>query len=259
MSHCARHDAHCGRCDAPLPFDFTMAFQPIVDISTAEVTTYEALVRGLNGESAYEILSRITPEYLYRFDQACRIKAIELASQLEMQENLSINFLPNAVYEPSACIQATLAVSQRVGWPIERITFEITESEMVKDRQHLRHIIDTYRNLGFTTAIDDFGNGFANLDLLADLKPDVVKIDRELVMGCDQDLRRQAILRAVYGLADELGIALIAEGIETRQEALWLAHLGITRQQGFHFARPALESICDAGLGDFLQELRSAV
>jgi EAL domain-containing protein (putative c-di-GMP-specific phosphodiesterase class I) len=136
--------------------------------------------------------------------------------------------------------------------------FEITETEKVKDRQHLRSIIDAYRAMGFTTALDDFGNGYANLDLLTDLTPDRLKIDRELVMGCDGDGRRQALLRAVKGLADELDIALIAEGVETRGEALWLGRLGITRQQGFYFARPAVESLGE-DLRPMLVSLREAL
>jgi EAL domain-containing protein (putative c-di-GMP-specific phosphodiesterase class I) len=220
-----------------------MAFQPIIDLAQARTLSYEALVRGPNSESAWSILSRVTEDLLYRFDQACRVRAIEIASRLDMQETLSINFLPNAVYEPEACIQATLEVSERVGWPTQRLVFEITETEMVKDRQHLRNILETYHAMGFTTALDDFGTGYANMDLLTDLHPDRLKIDRQLIMGCDTDIRRQALVRAIKGLADELGILVIAEGVETRDEALWLGRNGITRQQGFYFARPQLESL----------------
>ncbi|MEA2119838.1 EAL domain-containing protein [Halovibrio sp. HP20-50] len=245
MSQCARVDGSCKRCEGNLPFEFTMAFQPIVDIALAQVVTYEALVRGINGESAWSVISQVTDELLYRFDQACRVKAIEMASALDMQTDLSINFLPNAVYEPEACIQATLDVSRRVGWPMDRLVFEITETERVRDRQHLCNIIDAYRSMGFKTALDDFGNGYANLDLLTDLTPDKLKIDRALVMDCDSDVRRQALLNAIITLAQDLDMTLIAEGVETRPEALWLARAGIVCQQGFYFARPAVNSLGD--------------
>jgi EAL domain-containing protein (putative c-di-GMP-specific phosphodiesterase class I) len=258
MNHCARVAGHCGRCDVELPFDFTMAFQPIVDLATAQVTTYEALVRGPGGESAWSVLSQVTDDLLYRFDQACRVRAIEMASALDMQERLSINFLPNAVYEPEACIQATLEVSRRVGWPAERLVFEFTETERVRDQGHLKRIIDSYRSMGFTTALDDFGNGYANLDLLTELEPDKLKIDRELVKGCDRDRRRQALLRAVRGLASELELEVIAEGVETPEEAMWLARAGITRQQGFFFARPVVASL-GGDLGPRLRALRAAI
>jgi EAL domain-containing protein (putative c-di-GMP-specific phosphodiesterase class I) len=258
MHRCAEKEGHCERCEGELPFAFTMAFQPIVDLGEATIITYEALVRGPAGESAGSILAKVTPRLLYRFDQACRIRAIELASRLGMRESLSINFLPNAVYEPQACIQATLAISKKVGWPTERLVFEVTESEKVQDQEHLRNIIEAYRSMGFTTALDDFGNGFANLDLLTILHPDRLKIDRALVMGCDGDVRRQAILRALVSLAGELGIDLIAEGVETRDEALWLGRHGIPKQQGFFHARPALESLAE-DLEPGLAALRQAL
>nr|WP_299243074.1 EAL domain-containing protein [uncultured Halomonas sp.] len=258
MTHCARVNMRCNRCDGDLPFDFTMAFQPIVDTQQARIVAYEALVRGPEGESAYSILSQVTSELLYRFDQACRVRAIELASALGMQEALSINFLPNAVYDPHACIQATLETSARVGWPAERLIFEITETERVSDRQHLRNIIDTYRDMGFTTAIDDFGTGYANLDLLTDLQPDKLKIDRELIMNCDQDRRRQILIKTIALMAQELKIDVIAEGVETQGEALWLARQGLTRQQGFYYARPALKALC-TDLDDRLLRLRDVM
>ncbi|GGC76180.1 EAL domain-containing protein [Vreelandella lutescens] len=256
MGNCARVNGTCQRCEGELPFEFTMAFQPIVDVALARVVTHEALVRGINGESAWSVISQVTDDLLYRFDQACRVKAIELASELGMETDLSINFLPNAVYEPEACIQATLEVSQRVGWPMDKLIFEITETERVRDRQHLCNIIDAYRTMGFKTALDDFGNGYANLDLLTDLAPDKLKIDRELVMNCDHDTRRQALLNAIILLATELDMALIAEGVETREEALWLARAGITRQQGFFFAKPAIGSL-GTGLTPLLEALRT--
>ncbi|WP_136253532.1 EAL domain-containing protein [Onishia niordana] len=255
MARCARNDHSCNRCEGPLPFDFTMAFQPIVDLDAGSIHSYEALVRGLQGESAGSVIGQVTGELMYRFDQACRVKAIELASHLDMRETLSINFMPNAVYEPQACIQATLEACSRVGWPTARINFEITETELVKDRQHLRNIIDSYRAMGFTTALDDFGNGYANLDLLTDLRPDTLKIDRDLVRDCDQDRRRQSLLRAVIGLAEELDIQLLAEGIEREEEALWLRDQGIVLQQGFFFARPAVEAL-SPGLASRLKEMR---
>ncbi|GHC22428.1 EAL domain-containing protein [Aidingimonas halophila] len=243
MGHCARVNDTCGRCDTPLPFDFTMAFQPIVDVAHNRITTHEALVRGPAGESAFSIISQVTQDLMYRFDQSCRVKAIQLASRLGMQERLSINFLPNAVYAPEACIQATLEISKQVGWPAERIVFEITETELVEDRAHLSNIIDSYRSMGFMTALDDFGNGYANLDLLTDLHPDFLKIDRELVQDCDHDKRRQSLLNAIIALSIDLGIQLIAEGVETQAEACWLASQGIVRQQGYFYAKPSLASL----------------
>ncbi|WP_299256091.1 EAL domain-containing protein [uncultured Kushneria sp.] len=220
-----------------------MAFQPIVDLSTSSVFAHEALVRGVNGESAWSVLSQVTPKDLYAFDQACRVRAIEMASQLGMTSKLSINFLPNAVYEPRACIRATLKVAERVGWSLNNLIFEITENEHVTDREHLCHIVEEYHEMGFTVALDDFGTGHANLDLLTVLTPHHLKLDRVLISGIGQDVRRQNLVRYVASMAKALNIGLVAEGVETLEEARWLYQQGIMRHQGYYYARPALEAL----------------
>src|SRR5690606_9191292 len=107
-------------------------------------------------------------------------KAIELAARLFPRDGalprLSINFLPNAVYEPAACLRATLGAARKNDFPREAIMFEFTENEEVRDTAHLRAIITEYRRQGFTTALDDFGAGFAGLGLLADFQPDLIKL-----------------------------------------------------------------------------------
>ncbi|MGM0913326.1 MAG: EAL domain-containing protein [Pseudomonadota bacterium] len=242
---CARVAGHCQRCEGELPFDITMAFQPIVDLERREIHAYEARVRGPHGEPAGQVLERVTDELLYRFDQVCRVRAIEQASRLGMRESLSINFLPNAVYEPEACIQATLEASRRVGWPLEKLIFEVVESEQITDREHLHDIITAYRRMGFRVALDDFGTGYANLDLLTELTPDKLKLDRQLIQGCHHDPRRQALIDGMVAVARRLDITLIAEGVEEAGEARWLHQAGIPLQQGYFFARPALDALSD--------------
>jgi len=244
MAKCLRdEEGGCRRCDGGLDFEFTMAFQPIVDVAAGAPFVYEALVRGVNGEGAGAILSQVQPCSLYRFDQACRIRALEIADRLGCPCPVSINFLPNAVYEPSACIEATLAVARELGWPESRIMFEVMETEEVRDRAHLQNIVESYNAMGFWTAIDDFGAGYANLELLADLQPDVVKIDRHLVCAIHESPRRQIILETLVTLAARLNIRLVAEGVETGEEAAWLFAAGITLQQGYWFAYPAIETL----------------
>ncbi|WP_426108122.1 EAL domain-containing protein, partial [Massilia sp. TSP1-1-2] len=115
------------RTDGELGFDFAYAYQPIVDLDSHTIYAHEALVRGPQGESAFSVLSQVDDSNRYQFDQACRVKAIRGAAELGMQELLSINFLPNAVYRPEACIRSTLAAALEYGFPIERIIFEVTE------------------------------------------------------------------------------------------------------------------------------------
>jgi|SRR5471032_29510 len=121
----------CAGChdNAPLPFDFEYAYQPIVDLATRSIYGHEALVRGPNGESAASVLSQVNDDNRYRFDQACRVKAVAGAAKLGMQGYLSINFLPNAVYRPEVCIRSTLEAARKHNFPTDKIIFEVTEGE----------------------------------------------------------------------------------------------------------------------------------
>jgi len=235
----------CANCGTGQPLDFSirMAFQPIVDAQTRSIYGYEALVRTADGGGAREVLDRVTPEQLYRFDQTCRVKAIETAARLGLQGYLSINFLPNAVYEPANCIQLTLQAARRHGFPSERLIFETAESEQVLDVSHLTRIFQDYRERGFLTAVDDFGAGYAGLKLLADFQPDLIKLDIALVRDVHRNPGRQAIVRGVVGIATELGCRTLAEGVETVEEFRYLHGLGITLFQGYLFGRPLLEQL----------------
>lgn len=238
----------CKSCttSSRLDFDFSMAFQPIFDAAAGRVWGYEALVRGVSGEGAHEVLSQVSPEQLYRFDQDCRVKAIELASRLFPAGNdlkLSINFMPNAVYDPAACLRATLLAAGRCSFPTSSIMFEFTENEKVSDIGHLTGIIMEYRKHGFTSAIDDFGAGHAGMGLLVDFQPDLIKIDMKLIRGIDTCPARQAVIAGIVGIARELDIIVLAEGIETEAEFHVLKAAGIPLFQGYWFAKPAFEKL----------------
>ncbi|WP_433908866.1 EAL domain-containing protein [Sphingomonas yabuuchiae] len=235
----------CPGCRDGIDFDipFAMAFQPIVDTATGRPFAYEALVRGIDGEGAYSVLSQVTEANRYSFDQACRVKAIETAMAAGIMAGdakLSINFLPNAVYSPMACIQLTLRTARAEGLPIDRLIFEFTENEQMGSPEHVATIIDNYKQIGFSVAIDDFGAGHSGLDRFVRFAPDEVKLDMELVRDIDTDPRRRAIVRAMVGMCAELDTLLIAEGIETAAEAATLNDLGVRYHQGYWYARPAL-------------------
>jgi EAL domain-containing protein (putative c-di-GMP-specific phosphodiesterase class I) len=225
-----------------LGFALRFAFQPIVDIVARKTIAHEALVRGPNGEGAAAVLRRVTRDNLYLFDQACRVEAIRAAARIGIRERISINFLPNAVYHPATCIRSTLAAARECDFPIENIIFEVTEGERVQDRDHLVRIIRAYDELGFCTAIDDFGAGYAGLELLAGYQPDILKLDMHLVRGIDADRPRQAILKGVQATCAALDIELLAEGIETPAERDYLAAAGIRLMQGYLFGKPALDA-----------------
>lgn len=242
--------AGCRNADAStFSIPFTMAFQPIVDVVANTIWGYEALVRGVAGEGAFQVLGQVTEHNRYAFDQACRVKAIELAGAgiADGDARLSINFMPNAVYEPRACIRATLEAANRMQFDPKRLMFEFTENERMDDVAHVSHIVAEYRRMGFTTALDDFGAGYAGLALLAKFQTDLIKLDMELLRDIDTSRVKQVLVRGLVGMAAELGITLLAEGIETAAELAVLKANGIRLFQGYYFARPKLETFQSIG------------
>jgi len=234
--------ARSSRSETALP-NFTMAFQPIVDIETGVVYAQEALVRPPGGGSAVDVLGQVGRRSLYAFDQQCRLRAISLAASLGMRGFLHINFLPNANYEPAESVLETLNAAEQAGFPIENLVFEVTESERARDSQHLRAILHEYRSHGMMSAIDDFGAGACGLNLIAGFQPDIVKIDMALARNIESDRVRLAMTRYVVGLCRELDITVIAEGVETLEEAAALRDIGVRLCQGYLLARPALERL----------------
>lgn len=222
-----------------------MAFQPIIDVQTETVFAYEALLRGTDGAGAGAILSQVTDDNKYAFDQRCRVTAIELANKLNLAQEgalLSINFLPNAVYDPRACIRLTLEIAEKTGFPIENIMFEFTEVERL-DTDHVLNILETYNNLGFKTAIDDFGAGFSGLDLLSKYQPDVVKLDMALIRDIDKSPVKRTMVKHLSRMLEDLGATLVCEGVETQDESKVLRDLGVKLMQGYLFAKPEIETL----------------
>jgi len=226
-----------------LGFDVSMAFQPIVDIAHNKVFSYEALVRGVNGESATEVYEKVNDDNLYAFDQACRVIALQLASNLNITTRLNINFMPNAVYNPENCIKNTLEIAESLKFPIKNIIFEVIESEKVVDHAHLLKILNWYKSLGFKTAIDNFGAGNADLNLIAEFQPQYVKLDLKLISNIDRDIPRQHIVSGVVSMCKNLNIEIMVGGVETKEELVVLQDMGIQLFQGYFFAKPSFEAI----------------
>jgi EAL domain-containing protein (putative c-di-GMP-specific phosphodiesterase class I) len=235
----------CKQCleSNPLDFEITMAFQPIVDLENKSVFAYEALVRGKDGAGAGAVLSRVTNDNRYAFDQTCRVRAVQLASELGLNCKLSINFLPNAVYRPETCIRATMEAADNYNLPLDQIMFEVTEAEPIDDPVHLMGIFEAYRECGFITAIDDFGAGYAGLNLLTKFKPQILKLDMELCQGIAGDVVKTTITEGAIKTAQALGIKVVAEGVETKEDMVALRTLGTDYFQGYLFGKPQIETL----------------
>lgn len=227
------------------PFQF--AFQPIVDVLAGTTYAHEALIRGPNGESAHSVLSRVPAQLRYHFDQTARECAIRAASLASLPSRLAINCLPNSLLLHYRAIERTAEVARQFGFPMSNIVFELVEQENIVDRKGIAEVIRSHKAMGFKTAFDDFGAGYAGLTLLADFQPDIVKLDMALVRGVDSDVVRQHIVRSALAMCRDLKITVIAEGVETAGERDFFVEQGVTLMQGYLFARPAFRVTTTGG------------
>ncbi len=219
---------------------FTIAFQPIVDPHAREVFAYEALVRGIDGEGAAQVLGRVPQEERLAFHEACRLKAIEMAAKLGMRTHLSLNVDPSDLKSGNRCFLSAIRWARRFGFPSEHLIFEMTEGERVDDLPALVAAFRSFRHYGLMSAIDDFGAAYSSFDLLAGFQPDVVKIDMKLVRDIHRHPVQRTLVKNFVEICAELQIRLVAEGVETVEEFEVLRDLGVPLFQGYLFARPAI-------------------
>jgi blue light- and temperature-responsive anti-repressor len=224
-------------------FNISFAYQPIVDIVAGEVFAYEALVRGCSNEPASAVFSSLDPSQLYSFDRRARITAIALAASLGIDASLSLNFLPKSLDTLPDAVSSTIDAARAASIALQRVVLEVTENEIIHDPGRFAAMMNVYRAQGLRFAIDDFGAGYSGLNLLADFQPDIVKLDMQLVRDIDSKGPRQAIVRAVIQACDDLGIEVLAEGVETEAEYRWFKRNGVRLFQGYFFARPAFEAL----------------
>ncbi len=229
---------------------FSYAFQPIVDVGAREVFSYEALVRGTANEPAFRVLERVPAHARYQFDEDSRIAAIALAVRLGLRSHLNLNLLPRGLHESDTSVTSTLAAAARHALPIDRMILEVTEGEVIADYAQLGRQLNEFRSMGLKVAIDDFGAGYSGLNMLADFQPDQIKIDMNLVRGIERHGPRQSIVRAVVQVCADLGIDVIAEGVESLAEYTWFAEQGVRLFQGYLFAKPGFESLPAAQFPD---------
>lgn len=222
----------------------TSFFQPIVQAKdTSRIFAYEALLRGRERDGSLVSPGRMLElargaDMLFQLDLAARLSAVREAARLGLATPIFINFTPTAIYDPNYCLRSTIAAISELGLPPAHIVFEIIESDHAEDVRHLRSIIGVYRQAGFRVALDDLGAGYSSLNLLHQLRPDILKLDMELVRGIHQDAYKASITQKLLELSRELGILTVAEGIETLEELRWVRSHGVDLVQGYLIAKP---------------------
>ena len=237
-------ERHHARADAVCRFlsgaGRSVVVQPIVELGSAKVVGVEALCRfhaatGRTLRSDEVFLEAHELQLGIELEQTALASALELVAALADEVYLSVNLSPRAVLSP--CTLELLGDA-----PLSRLVLEVTEHEAVADYPQLLAALAPLRTRGMRLAVDDAGAGFASLQHIAQLLPDIVRLDVAFVRELDRDPVRQAAAQSIIGLADAIGATVVAEGIETAAERDAVAALGITLGQGNLLGRPLAPS-----------------
>ena len=230
-----------------VPFElpaFLIAFQPIVDVATRSIVAYEALTRGMNGCSYPQLTAHLNVDALRAFHRSAAEVAIRRAAALglaEMNVSLCINILPD-VHADALDSAFVLGLAREHGLRAANILLEFTEDHRLPLAEY-RMLLERNKQGGFATGMDDFGAGYSGLSALAECRPEILKLDRSLVVGIDTSYTRQRIVSAFADCCKALDIQLIAEGIESVAECDMLLELGITHMQGFLFSHAVVDQL----------------
>lgn len=213
-----------------------LAAQPIVRASTRSVYAYELLLR-----SSCAALSS-PPAILGAAERANRLPelaglvraaAARRAATLAPGHRLFVNLHPRDVVDPGLLRDDDPLLPHA-----SRVTLEVTERDHLEGVPGVDEALRRLRAAGYRIAVDDLGAGYSGLTSLVELAPDVVKLDMSLIRGIDRDRTRARLVRAMFQLCDDLGIEVVAEGVETPSERDTLGALGCDLLQGYLYARP---------------------
>lgn len=216
-------------------------YQPIVSLGDGAVVAHEAFLRGradgreIGGGDLFFLAE--SAGWLPRLDRLAREAAIRGAAGWLGNADLYVHSNPAAVFRPQVCLAGTERAVHDSGLAAAQLVFEVVESHAIGDRGHLLSVLEHHRSLGWRVALDDVGAGWSSLSLLSAVRPDVVKLDRELVARLSDDGPR-AVARSVISLAHGLGAVVVAEGVESERVAEEVRELGADLGQGWHFGRP---------------------
>lgn len=223
---------------------FTSHFQPIVYAGdTSRVYGQEALLRGTDrfGElvSPAVIFGQArNTEIWSEIELTSRMTSIFEAHRHGITSELFLNISPTAMVEPQYGFEKTIEAITRAGLSPARVVLEVLESDEIHDPRRLYNTMRPYREAGFRMALDDLGSGHASLNLIHLLRPDVLKLDMELIRNVHRDPYKALITQKLLEVARKIGITTVAEGIEVEEELAWVREHGVDFVQGFLVARP---------------------
>ena len=249
-----RAEEHSKRVDIHLRNRFQQAideenlelhYQPIIALQSGEMVGVEALMRWQLEDGSFvppdifipmaEATGQIIPASEWAMEQAC----VDLKQMLEKREQLCVSVnLSVLQFSRANFFEQIITTIEAHGLANNRIELELTESILMDDSDHAIKLIERFRNAGIATSIDDFGTGFSSLSYLKKLPVNRLKIDRAFIQDIVGKSSDEAIVRGILAMARQLDIDVVAEGIETAEQAIRLTELGCGFGQGYYFAKP---------------------
>lgn len=222
-------------------------FQPIIDLRARAFHGYEALIRGPQGsplESPGALFAAARRHGLsLELEHACREATLYAFARQRLSGRLFLNVTPGALLDDRMRGGALLALLADLGITPGRVVIELTENERITDLPEIHQVLAECRRRGFQIAIDDLGEGFANLRMWSELRPEYVKIDKHFVLGIAEDRIKYHFVRAMQDLAEICHASLIAEGVENEADFLCIRDMGMACAQGYFIAHPAVDPV----------------
>lgn len=226
---------------------FELYFQPIIDIATGKMTNVEALIRWhhpIKGLIFPNDFISIAEEFgiIREIGEWVLRSASEHLSTLKQiygrDIRISVNVSPDQFKGRFRWIDQWLLECKQRQLPVGLISFEITENLLMSSDDIVKQRLKQLKNVGIYIAIDDFGVGYSSLSYLQRIEIDIIKIDRSFVQNLVIDKNSQALCKAMINMANELGIKVVAEGIESKQQLELLGYYGCDFGQGYYFSKP---------------------
>jgi EAL domain-containing protein (putative c-di-GMP-specific phosphodiesterase class I) len=221
---------------------FHSVYQRIVTLADSQVIGHEALLRAETptGDAVMPDVLFPTAEaagWTHLIDRVGRTTALRDAGPWLGEDLLFINFIPTSIYRPEVCLRTTEAAAEQAGVRLEQLVFEVTEGHKIEDLEHLERVFDYYRSRNCKVALDDLGSGYSSLNLLVRLQPDIVKLDKEIVQALPGPVST-AVVAAIVEIVHSYGGLVLAECVETEEQAEAATQLQVDLGQGWLFGRP---------------------
>jgi EAL domain-containing protein (putative c-di-GMP-specific phosphodiesterase class I) len=222
----------------------TLLAQPIIDVATKEIRAWELLTRGPKGtvlEAPLQLFSvaRQTGR-LYELEMIVIEKILQQVKASRCSQDIFVNCTPLTLGNIRFTNDLKKLLQKYRSISPKQITFEVTERDSIEGLKNFSFNINVLRLMGFKIAVDDTGAGYASLNTISELMPDIIKIDRSVIENIDKNSVKESMLKGLLLVAKEAGSLVVAEGIENQEEASVLTRNNVDLAQGNFYARPAM-------------------